>query len=61
MLLLAITNKMPFFSSVLNYQHPEFTQEWYFWISGIYVQTMILNGLSPAIEAVFDVMERRAK
>ncbi len=47
-----LTNSsIPGLRSVFNGSHPDFTLDWYFKVGGIFVQTMVILGASPLIEA----------
>jgi len=52
---------LPYIKQIFNGSYPDFTMEWYYKIGSIFSQTLIILGIMPAIDALFEFSLSRLK
>lgn len=52
---------LPYIKQIFNGSYPDFTLEWYFKIGSIYSQTLVIMGIMPVVDALFEFLLIRLK
>jgi hypothetical protein len=52
---------LPYIKQIFNGSYPDFTMEWYYKIGSIFSQTLVILGIMPAVDALFEFTLSRLK